>query len=500
MWRDKNGHLLTYPWVRPPDPFPPEKGEICTNHPRFLEKKTEETGLAMAIKPYAFHIDDPLGTATVLRGRSSGCFCQYCMAGFREYLKKKVSPEQLHAVGVTDLATFDYGQFLRDRPDRPLWYEFENFHLRSSVEHVKRISQYAERKRGEHIPVGANAPVVGWHIVFAPYLDYIAAEVGTDAKYKKFGGKPMLNYKMGDALDVAIAATGIYQDWVMLTNHDIPDLVRGWVAESYAMGGNFIVPHKEWGFIQPPGKEPISTAYPAKVELIGSLYQFVRDNAQLFDAYEAVTQVALLYDYRASRGMFRGQEMPQTPGARPTELHEICLDLANANVPFGMVVSGSEPFDHELTPDDLKKFEYVIVNEPVMVEGRQKALLDSWEQNHKVIRWRGLESVRSKFRTLVKVEPEGNIWALPRVIPGRRDTPLICHVLNRAFDGAADRISPQKEVTVSLHKEVFGGRGSEKCMLYVERRRPAELPVRAKGEMIEVTIPELELWDVLKFT
>src|SRR5207253_1707568 len=28
LWRDSDDNLLTYPWVRPPDPFPPEKGEI----------------------------------------------------------------------------------------------------------------------------------------------------------------------------------------------------------------------------------------------------------------------------------------------------------------------------------------------------------------------------------------------------------------------------------------------------------------------------------------
>ena len=36
------------PWVRPPEPFPPEKGEICTNHPKFLDKKLAETDLAMS--------------------------------------------------------------------------------------------------------------------------------------------------------------------------------------------------------------------------------------------------------------------------------------------------------------------------------------------------------------------------------------------------------------------------------------------------------------------
>jgi hypothetical protein len=169
LWRDVNGRLITYPWVRPPDPFPPEQGEICTNHPRFLEKKLAETELGMAVKPYAFHIDDPLGTATELRLK--GCLCQYCLAGFRDYLKKSVPAEKLGAIGITDLEGADLQDLLKGSSNQPLWYEFENFQLRASVEHVKTIFDRARAQRGGWIPVGANAPVVGAHIVFAPYLE-----------------------------------------------------------------------------------------------------------------------------------------------------------------------------------------------------------------------------------------------------------------------------------------------------------------------------------------
>jgi hypothetical protein len=266
------------------------------------------------------------------------------------------------------------------------------------------------------------------------------------------------------------------------------------------MGGNFIVPHKEWGFIQPQGKPPINTAYPAKVELIGPLYKFVRDYPELFDEYEAFHQVALLYDYRASRGLFLGQEMPQTPQGKPTGLHEICLDLANANAQFGMVISGSEPFDHELGLADLRKYEWVIVKDPVMLEGRQKALLDSWERGGRVIHWNGLESVLSKVHPLVQAEPQGLIWALPRLVRDRRSAPLVCHVLNRAFDAGNEKMAVQKDVKIALHRRVFGGRPHRKCMLYMERRDPVELLVQLNGETVETTIPELELWGVLKFT
>ena len=453
----------------------------------------------MASKPFAFHIDDPLGTATELGIK--GCFCTHCIRGFRDYLKKTVLLETLKAAGVADLESVDYQKFLKGRNDRPLWQEFSSFQLRSSVEQVKKICRFAREKRGASIPMGANAPVVGAHIVFAPYLDYIAAEVGTDGKEMRFGAKPMLNYKMGDAMGLAVAATGIYQDWVMLWKHDIPDLVRGWVAESYALGGNFIVPHKEWGFIQPPGKDTQSIAYPGKPELIGPLYKFVRDYPELFDDYEAVTDVGLLYDYGAMRTRGAAREMPQTPEKRPAQVHEICLALADANIQFGMLVAGSEPLDHELTTQDLGKYGVVITNGPVMAQGRQKEILEEGRREGKVINWAGIESVQGLLKKRVATEPEGGkVWALARVVPEDLSSPLVCHVLNREFDAKAEKMTPQKNVTVSLHRKIFDGRKHEKCTLYMEKQQPRELAVQTRGDMVEVTLPELELWGVLKFT
>jgi hypothetical protein len=317
----------------------------------------------------------------------------------------------------------------------------------------------------------------------------------------KFGAKPLLNYKMGDALGVAIAATGIYRDWTMLTGHDIPDLVRGWVAESYALGHNFIVPHKEWGFVQLPGQPPKSTAYPAKPEIIGPLYRFVRENPELFDDYEAYAQVGLLYDYKANRVRGGAAQMPQTPEKQAPAIHEICLHLANTNIPFGMVVAGSEPFDHEITRRDLERYELLVVNDPLMVEGKQRALLDDWSALGKVVKWSGIASVQDRIENLVTSEPgAGRIWVLPRIVPGNAGAPLVCHVLNRVFDAKAEKITPQQQVKVSLHKTVFGDRKREKCTLLMERQAARELAVSTRSNMVEVTIPDLELWGVLRFT
>jgi hypothetical protein len=492
VWRNPKGELLSEPWVRPPDPFPPEQARICSNHPRYLELKFQQADLALRMKPFAFHIDDPLASATVLS--RSGCLCRLCVNGFREYVKKHVTKDRLDRLGIDNIEGFDYSLFLRYRKDKPLWYEFENFQLRRTVENVKQIVSYARRHGGESMLIGANAPLMGGHIVYSPYLDYICAEVGTDAKAMKFCAKPLFNYKMGEALGIAVAATGIYQDWVMLTQHDIPDLVRGWVAESYALGANFIVPHKEWGFVQPPGQLPQRTAYPARVELIGPLYKFVREYPNLFDGYEAVTEVGLLFDYRSTRVAGRGLDIPRAPTTRPLPYHDICLELANANIQFGMAVAGSEPFDHELTREHLERYPLLIVNDPLALEGSRRRLIDEWEKKGRIIHWSGAQSVLSRIQRLTESDPD--VWVLPRT---RKNSPLVCHVLNRHLDAASERMVPKRNLAMRLNRKLFVGREFRKCSMYVEKQSPVTLPVRASGAMIEVTVPELELWAVLTF-
>ena len=262
---------------------------------------------------------------------------------------------------------------------------------------------------------------------------------------------------MGDALGVAFAATGTYKDWVILTNHDYSRsgarldrrvLCTGWKLHRSA---------QRMGIRWPPGKEPQSTAYPAKPGIIAPLYQFLGtiQNCSM-TTKQLPRSFCLLYDYRATRLAGAGAQMPQSE-KQQAALHEICLALANANIPFGMVIAGSEPLDHEMRLEDLAKYESLIVQNPAMVRGKQRELLDAWTSQGKVVEWTDVESVRSRIRPLVAVEPARDIWVLPRVIPDRPSSPLVCHVLNRSFDAKTETMAVQKNIRVKLNKELFEG-------------------------------------------
>lgn len=65
----------------------------CTNNPDFQELCRERVRQAMAGKADGLHVDDHLGTAgSCWQG---GGFCDYCMKGFREYLKSHATKSTL---------------------------------------------------------------------------------------------------------------------------------------------------------------------------------------------------------------------------------------------------------------------------------------------------------------------------------------------------------------------------------------------------------------------
>ena len=89
------------------------------------------------------------------------------------------------------------------------------------------------------------------------------------------------------------------------------------------------------------------------------------------------------------------------------------------------------------------------------------------------------------------------MWLLPRVNPGDAKAPLVCHVLNRDFDAAAERLVPQSDVKVRLSNNLLKGRGG--CQWFAPSQEPQTLPVRRVGKDVEVTLPLLDAWAVLRF-
>lgn len=270
----------------------------CTNHPAFRAHCEREVRRVMAGGADGLHVDDHLGVAQAATGFGGG-LCDYCIAAFREYLKKNATPDQLAKAGVTDIDKFDYRdlirkhattrqEYLKVRYQIPLRDLFDRFHLEAAADFVRHLGEVAAQTTGRPVLLSANAWLVDQrHRTVAKYVTHIVCE----AEFHADRGTTDLtraipNFEQGQALGKPVLVTASGGDFAYVKVNKTEDLVRFWIAVTYAHGQWFMAPHpkKQWCFT----KELGTHWYEAPAEAYAPVYQFIRKNAEWFDGFEAV--------------------------------------------------------------------------------------------------------------------------------------------------------------------------------------------------------------------
>jgi hypothetical protein len=463
----------------------------CTNSPLFRAYLESRLKSVMKAAPDGLHIDDYTGTAGTVTWLS-GCFCLNCMAGFREYLAEKVPKEMLAELGINDLDSFDYRQFLLDRgvePEEykrrcaslPLAAEFHDFHVKAATKFVAEYYQRAKELRGAPLALCVNSGLSSpQSLAIAPYLSYFCCEVGHNAASLATPKHPIYVYKLADGLDRPVTSTASGQDWAYVNEHNKPGLVRTWIALSYAYGHTLMAPHRQWCY----NKEKGTHWYSGPTEEYAWVYQFVRQNARLLDGYEAIAPVAVVYD-NAARRQGKGNIEP------------ICVDLAERNVPFAVVVAGDDWLDYRLDAKRLAPFKAVIVTKDLAMDEPQRKLIDQVEADGRLVVWPDPERLEKLVPAPVVVEGSDQIGAVARAIPGDDAAPVVLHLLNRRYDGENDAMVRQEGFMLRLRNDLLGGRKFTKATLQTPKEDPIELPVSTDQQHTVVTVPRLDLWAIL---
>jgi hypothetical protein len=464
----------------------------CTNSPlyrSYLHKRLEET---MAAGCDGLHVDDYRGTSGCVTWLA-GCFCRHCMAAFREYLARNVAKEKLAALGVGDLATFDYRQFLlargvtpEDYPKRrsrlPLAEEFRDFQVKANNAFVASYHKRACELAGRSVGLSVNSGLGDPHgLVIAPHLSSFCCEVWHAADKRRPPVHPVYIYKLGEGLDRPVCSTAAGQDWAFISQHKLPGLVRTWIALSYAFGHNFMAPHRQWCYT----KEKGTHWYAGATEEYAWVYRFVRSQARLLDGYEAVSPVAVIYSNAANR---RGRG----------RIEAICADLAQANVPFGVLVAGDDWLpDYRLRAADLAQARAVIVPKQLDLDEAQQKLLDRAAAG-RLVTWPDRQKLAHLVPAPVTVEGAERVWAVPRAIPGERTRPVVVHLLNRSYDASSDAVVPQKDLRLRLRRDLFGGRKLTKAVAHAPKALPVVLDTAGDREYVTFTVPRLALWAIVE--
>lgn len=236
----------------------------CTNSPLYREYLHSRLEEVVASGADGLHIDDYAGTSGAVTWLSA-CFCEHCMAGFREYLKQNLSEERCRQLGIDNLDTFDYREYLLDqgvtaedynrrRASLPLAAEFLDFQVKADIRFVAEFHREARRMRGQEMTLAVNSGLSApMRLAVAPHLSYFCCEVGHNAASLQVPRHPVYIYKLADGLGRPVTSTASGHDWAFINEESRPALVRTWIALSYAFGHTLMAPHRQWCYTQEKG-------------------------------------------------------------------------------------------------------------------------------------------------------------------------------------------------------------------------------------------------------
>lgn len=468
----------------------------CTNSPLYRQYLEQRLKQVIDAGADGLHIDDYRGASGGVTWLSS-CFCKYCLKGFREYVRENVEKAELEKLGIKDINTFDYRKFLMERGVTPETYNekrsnlpladaFYDFHVKSATAFVAQYHKRAEELRGRPMSLCVNSGLSNPQaLTIGPYLSYFSCEVHQDAATLKPPRHPIYTYKLADGIGTPVASTASGQDWAYIYEHGNTALVRTWIALSYAMGQNFMAPQRQWCYTQEKGTH----WYDGPTEEYAWVYQFVRKQAALLDGYEAVAPVAVIYDNQLRR---KGRG----------DITNICIELAERNIPFKVLIAGDDWLSKRLSYDEIEGYDAVILPEDsLMMDEAQASIVQGAIDNGFALTWTDKDrdaKLRKLIGNPIVVEGDAQVMVVPRV-SDNPEKPFILHLLNRAYNGEKDEMIEQKEVTIRLHRSLWGEHGTAKKATMHQPGLPSKtIGLSDSKESVTLTIPSLTLWGIVE--
>jgi hypothetical protein len=477
LCRDVHGQPFKVPWLTDHQHKGVPYWWCCTRQSLFRQYLSERVIETVQAGADGVHIDDHLGTAGALG--SGGCFCDRCVGEFPDYLKH-LPQDELDRLGVPVPAQFNYCNVLRDWmvqksgrqvQQHPLWRHWRIYQLRDAAKFMKELRALAARTAGRAVPMSANAGLLwGPHLNDYQTLDFFSAEIDHHASQRQFNDTPLVAYRLADAVGRPLASTASGGDWAFIKEQNLPGLVQGWIALSYAAGHCLMAPNRQWCYTPQKGTH----WYEGPKDKFAPLGQFVRQHAVLFDDYENHADLTVAFSQR-------------TFDRDARKVMGICNKLADANISYRLALGGDEVVDHPLPVADLCRAAPVLVIEPTDFSPADQSVLATVESQR---RCENVEQALTRVVPAVRVEAPGVLRVLPRVKPGA----VVIHLVNRTYDAARDGVQPVKNARLRLNLKELGVPHATEARLF----SPGNLPVTLPVQEATVTLPELGLWAVME--
>lgn len=464
--RDLDGSPLRVPWLHDHSYRGHPAYWFCSNNPHYRAYLRDQVQRACAAPIDGLHIDDYRGTFACASW-NGGCFCEHCMRLFRDYLKRN----RKMPLPTAQAEEFDYSRYLHERGvtaqkyrsqarEVPLRDLFLAFQQEQMMALVRETFEMAERLRGKPLLRSVNS---GAHsaeaVVIEPLIDYFCGEVDHHASNGSLSPEPIFVYALVEALGKRQTATASGWDWAWIAANNKPGMVQAWVAQAYAFGSVFMVPHNQWCYTPEKGTH----WWKGKPEDFAFLYRFVREHISLFDDHYPLTNTVLRFTDRAFERAKR-----------------VAVALVNANMPFAVQYVTNQ---RQHTAQGVGGRGSVVVTPP-----------DSGEIDAQ--RLRDILNLPPNAERQIRLETGGQFVASLRSRLTRGQYPVVCHLLNRAYDRDKDSVTPT-DVTVYLLRSLVPMRPAPKSVeLFVPGGKMQTVPLQQREEHLVFEVKRAGLWTV----
>ncbi len=464
----------------------------CTNNPVFRDHIEDKMAMGIGFGANAVHLDDATGSGRLQRG---GCFCDFCISGFRSFLEERYTGVELIAMGIDSVLTYNYRdavhEILPDKdsyinaywnnPDQiPLHEDYQLYHYRRMSEFIAELDSVAEDISGQPVDFHINAfNLTPRRIVGMDHINFFTVET-----HQNTPGEASFVYKFVDALNMSLAFTASATEWGVVKFNDAWNLAKYWIARGYAFGHHFMAPYKQWIFVD--GLQ--TDQYTGPSDEFATVYNFVDNHHQLFDDYQAVEQYGLLYSHKSLRD-------------RSYSLYYVANALYQINAPFGVIIAGDEWLDISFTEEDLAKYEKVFVPRNAQFDSVQSAMVENWRQQGHVFDWINTHNfeteIAPQLTPWVSLQNNPGVNLVPRMKPDDPEAPIVIHLVNSNVDVSTNSVQEQLDLVVNVDSVLLEGRDITTASYLRYNGPDEELPIEADSAGIHITVPSLQLWSIL---
>ena len=481
---DLDGNKNTPHWMVT---FGPKIFTGCCNHPAFRKLFLEDAQRLVAAGVDSIHVDDWEMNASWVRN-AGVCFCDACRSGFRDWLARRCTPEELKSQGIEDIATFDYRDYLKANgvPDAatyraryrtlPLTPQFADFQIESMRTFFKDFRKRLDTWSPDtYIPVSVNGllmPLRPDHVLYgADVIDFLQGESSQNAEYQT-ANEYIFGTKIADAAGITQVVSPIPRSAAR---------TRAALATTYALGQPYLVP---WDLYMGSDATGIQPRYFGTREQYGDLYDFIREHRDLLDTHVAAAEVGVLVN---------GDQ----PG---TALEAFCRQLAARQIPFNLILGASRYARVPLRSEDLRPLRLLVEFSPSpSFCAEDQAVLQAARASGQTRFVSPTTDVAARCRLqeldLLRLEGPDNLYAFPRVNRDARSVAI--HVVNWNLTPDGERAENYRNVTVTLlHPERWG---SLAHAVWHEPGQPSvTLTLERHADCIRLTLTQVATWGIIE--